>query len=601
MKISGFTFIKNGIINDYPFIESINSILPLVDEFMINYGISDDKTLDLINGIQDSRIKIIESQWNPDSRSGGSILAEQTNIALSRCTGDWCLYLQGDEVVHEKYLDTIKEYMTRFLHMANIEALLFSYKHFYGSYKFYHDWKPFYRKEIRAFKRLAGITSYKDAQGFRLNGRKLRAMEIPAEIYHYGWVKTPEKMREKKYNLDRLWHADDWLKQTCNNNRLIFNKTKRLKEFTNSHPNIMQNRIKSFGSIYATPSARRPLQILGDFICRKILKRPIGEYKNYKKLKTLPLPMENPKKILITRLKPLGDTLLFTPVFRALKKTWPQCRITVIIFTHFKDAIKNNPDIDEIIELNRSSLSDYFYKLTKLFISNYDISIDPTGNPRSTLMTFIAHASIRIGFKNRRDSVYNYTLNSPSGYIVNTSLALLTPLNIVDNNITTVFKPSQESIQNSGKFQKRHNLFDSRIIGILFSAKYPTQKWPEEYFVSLAKLLLKNPENRILLIPGLGDDKIAGNMIKQIGANCFSSGLTGIENMAGFIRICSAIVTNDSGPKHLAVALDVPCVTIIGSVDPKIWNPPDTKRFPYLFSGKCPEAPCNFRKCEYNM
>ena len=104
MNMSGFTIIKNAVINDYPIVEAITSILPVVDEMIVLVGKSDDDTLGLIRSIGDPKIKIHESIWDPNLRKGGAVLAVETNkaFALIDPNSTWAFYIQGDEVVHEK-------------------------------------------------------------------------------------------------------------------------------------------------------------------------------------------------------------------------------------------------------------------------------------------------------------------------------------------------------------------------------------------------------------------------------------------------------------------------------------------------------------------
>ena len=108
MKVSAFTFIKNGLILGYPFLESIKSILPIVDEFVINVGESEDDTLQIINSIKNNKIRIIRSQWNDCMQDRGYVYGQQKMIAQFNCTGDWAFYIEGDEVYHENDLDKIK-------------------------------------------------------------------------------------------------------------------------------------------------------------------------------------------------------------------------------------------------------------------------------------------------------------------------------------------------------------------------------------------------------------------------------------------------------------------------------------------------------------
>src|ERR1700761_5840576 len=174
MKVAGFTFIKNAVKNDYPIVEAITSILPLCDEFVIALGDSVDETEDLIKGINSPKIRIIHTVWDNNLREGGQVFAAQTDISYQAISpdADWAFYIQGDECVHEKYLPLIKKEMEDNLTDLRIEGLLFKYLHFYGSYDYYGHSRRWYRREIRILRNKKGIHSYRDAQGFRLDGRK---------------------------------------------------------------------------------------------------------------------------------------------------------------------------------------------------------------------------------------------------------------------------------------------------------------------------------------------------------------------------------------------------------------------------------------------
>ena len=172
MFISGFTIIKNAIINDYPIVEAISSILPVVNEMIVLVGDCDDETLQLIGSINSNKIKIHHSVWDNTLRVGGVVLAVETNKAfkLINPKADWAFYIQADEAVHEQYLPTIKRAMEKYVDDKRVEGLLFNYLHFYGTYDYVGDSRKWYSKEIRIIKNDAAISSYRDAQGFRKNG-----------------------------------------------------------------------------------------------------------------------------------------------------------------------------------------------------------------------------------------------------------------------------------------------------------------------------------------------------------------------------------------------------------------------------------------------
>jgi glycosyltransferase involved in cell wall biosynthesis len=213
VKVSGFTIARNAIKLGYPIELSMRSLLPLVDELVVAVGDSEDKTWEVVVGIGDPKIKPFHTVWDPGKRVGGQVLAEQTNLALARCTGDWAVYLQTDELLHESEIGGIRRRMERYL-PTPVEGLSFQYVHFYGSYETVQDnWCVWYRREVRAVKTGKGVVSVGDAAGFRVSRdgtehRLIRA-DAGAHVYHYGWVRPPSVMTEKRQSIRRLYRPDD--------------------------------------------------------------------------------------------------------------------------------------------------------------------------------------------------------------------------------------------------------------------------------------------------------------------------------------------------------------------------------------------------------
>lgn len=292
MKVSGFTFVKNAIELDYPIKEAITSILPIVDEFWVAAGDSTDGTTELIRGIGDPKINIVESSWDPALFVHGAINAAQTNLALSRCTGDWCFYLQADEVLHEKYFPAVTAAMENNLARPEVEGLLFDYVHFWGSYETYQKARHWYRKEIRVIRNGAGIESWKSAQGFRLKGRKLKVVHSGAEIYHYGWVRNPKTMKRKQIALDSVHHGSNWIDRHHPDREAEFEygSLKHLGRFTGTHPKVMTERIaKMVWGITENPKVKhrhhRLMNRMFTWIEDNLLGFQVGVYKNYKLIK----------------------------------------------------------------------------------------------------------------------------------------------------------------------------------------------------------------------------------------------------------------------------------------------------------------------------
>ncbi len=290
MKVSGFGFIKNAVKFDYPVKESVLSILPLVDEYVIAVGNSEDNTRELIAGIDSHKIKIIDTVWDDTVREGGRILAIETQKAFSAVSeeADWAFYLQGDECIHENDYDVIRKAMETYLHDERVEGLLFNYNHFYGDYKYIGSGKRWYRNEIRIIRNNKNIISWKDAQGFRFkDGRKLNVKKINATIYHYGWVKPPKISTQKSMYFNTINHADYVINAEALQKDFDYHNIDRLALFTGLHPAVMKNRLNSvnwnfeFNTLKKVYKNMKFKHKISHFI-EDLTGYRIGEYKNYK-------------------------------------------------------------------------------------------------------------------------------------------------------------------------------------------------------------------------------------------------------------------------------------------------------------------------------
>jgi hypothetical protein len=251
-KISGFTLVRNGSKFDYPYVESLRSLLPLVDELVINVGKGDDDTLQVIEAFSKNegqgKVVIFESHWpldDPEKKRGGQILAEQTNLALDRCTGEWCIYLQADEVLHENDHAAITHAMQTHEDNPKVDGLLFQYIHFYGSFDVIRFSRSAYRREVRAIKKTSGCRSIGDAQSFRKpDGSKPNVAWSNASVYHYGWVRPPEVMKAKTHFMDQLYHGTNIQSAPQTGDNYRYKKIWGLLPFLGSHPQYMQKRVK---------------------------------------------------------------------------------------------------------------------------------------------------------------------------------------------------------------------------------------------------------------------------------------------------------------------------------------------------------------------
>lgn len=293
MKVSGFTFVKNAVKYDYPVVESIRSLLPLVDEMIVCAGDSEDETLQLIESIGSAKIKILHSVWDNSIREGGQVLAVETNKAKAATApdSDWLFYLQGDEVIHEKDYAAIIEAMQRYKNDTEVEGLLFRYHHFYGSYQYTGDSRRWYSHEIRIIRNHSSIQSWKDAQGFRKDAKKLKVKPVNAWIYHYGWVKNPLFQKAKQKDFGKLWIKNDHDIQNIRtlideHDGFPYNKEiDSLKLFKGTHPVVMQKRITKADWQFEFDVSHKHFHDSKSkwlYYFEKITGKRLFEYRNYK-------------------------------------------------------------------------------------------------------------------------------------------------------------------------------------------------------------------------------------------------------------------------------------------------------------------------------
>ena len=260
MKVSGFTFLRNGQKLGYPFVASIRSILPLVDEFVIALGPCDDNTETMLRAIGDPKIRLIPTQWNENIRSDysvkGFVYGQQKSIALFNCTGDWAFYLEADEVLHESDLPKIRSAMETHLNDERVEALAFDYLHFYGNRNTI-AWSPgWYRSEVRVIRNTIPAWSseslfFNVVVGHK-KSRQPRAAHTGATIYHYGWVRSEAQMNLKSAAVLKYWN--NRTQTTVDYSKI---DPTVMKPFSGTHPKVVQEWLPAAEGIFqADPNHR---------------------------------------------------------------------------------------------------------------------------------------------------------------------------------------------------------------------------------------------------------------------------------------------------------------------------------------------------------
>ncbi len=242
MKVSGFTFLRNAEELGFPFIQSIKSILPICDEFVITLGKSNDKTEEMLLALNEPKIKIIHTVWNTHMQAKGYTYGQQKMIAQYACTGEWLFYLEGDEIIHENDLEHIHTMMRKHKDDRSVESLVFNYFHFYGNTNTYLDSPAWYKQAPRIIK--ANVRSYApdglywlvlDEKSSNRKARYPKAKVLDAYIYHYGWVRPESAMIKKLDQVAGCWGDKEGPDPKYKDiDKMI------LRNFTKTHPEIVK-------------------------------------------------------------------------------------------------------------------------------------------------------------------------------------------------------------------------------------------------------------------------------------------------------------------------------------------------------------------------
>jgi len=241
IKVSGFTIVRNAIKLDFPVEASIRSLLPVCDEIVVNVGRSEDETLALVRAIGDPKIRIVETEWDMSRRN--TVLGHETLRAMRECHYPWGIYIQADEVLHERGAEELAAAIQRHDGDPRVEGLLVRYLHFYGGFDTIATHRRWYRREVRAVRLdpSLDIRPYQGAQGFRVGPehRKIRARLTTAEMFHYGWARPAQALREKR-ELGKTMYP--W--RDADERKPLLAWIPGIRTFTGGHPAVTQSWIE---------------------------------------------------------------------------------------------------------------------------------------------------------------------------------------------------------------------------------------------------------------------------------------------------------------------------------------------------------------------
>jgi ADP-heptose:LPS heptosyltransferase len=306
------------------------------------------------------------------------------------------------------------------------------------------------------------------------------------------------------------------------------------------------------------------------------------------------MPPETPKKILVVQLRRLGDAILTTQALAALKKRYPGAKLDFLVEAPAAEAVAGHPAIDEIVRYDASGPFGALREALRMRARRYDWVIDFLANPRTALLTALSGAAVKAGpAHSRRNWAYNHKLVQPARACYT---GLEKVLWLKDLGVAASDAPPLPRLYLAERPKRVEN-----VVGLVPPSRQVTRRWPAQSYARLGRLLRDGHGCRLKVFWGPGEKDLADEVVRGIGAGAEAIPETPtIADLAREIVSCRVLVSNCAGPKHVAVALGVPTVTIHGSSDPVSWTPvhPD-HRSVRLDELEC--IGCRSNVCPFNL
>jgi lipopolysaccharide heptosyltransferase II len=318
-------------------------------------------------------------------------------------------------------------------------------------------------------------------------------------------------------------------------------------------------------------------------------------------------------KILILKPSSLGDVIHALPVLRLLRVHWPQSRIYWWLDVNLVPLLEKDPDLAGIIPFHRKRWAaphrwpEIVSSIETMRKHRFDVAIDLQGLARSGMFAWLADARFTVGLDNLREgsregasALYDLTppRAAPQVHAVDRYLAVLPLLNVpVHRNFDWL--PPRAAAAKSVAERWAPERQGARWIVLLPGGRWDNKRWPVQYFVELTKRLRDIPALRLVVL-GSENERPLGEQIAAAAPDfCLNlAGATSLDEMIEWIRLSRLVITNDTGPMHVAAAVGRPVIAIFGPTDPLNTGPYGQLRN-VMQSTTLPCVPCLKSRCAY--
>ena len=302
-------------------------------------------------------------------------------------------------------------------------------------------------------------------------------------------------------------------------------------------------------------------------------------------------------KILVIKLRYIGDVLLTTPVLKNLRLNDANVRLDIMVNKGTDEVLKHNRDINTIIHVERNSLVRQIGFVRSLRGEKYDLVIDLTDSDRSAILSFMSGAPTRVGYnseKRWRGRCYTHVVpvDRDKMHTVDYQLEALRMLGIQIKSSELVLPLSQEDHAFADRIMDEYKLNDGRPIVLIHpGARWWFKSWPLECFSKLADGIKQNLNCHLIFAGGSADQDIVNKIQKSMTTKAISLiGKTTILQLAALLKLCRLFIGNDNGIMHVAAAAGTPVIAFFGLTDPLLWGPRGTGHVVFYKGIDC--SPC---------
>ncbi len=295
-------------------------------------------------------------------------------------------------------------------------------------------------------------------------------------------------------------------------------------------------------------------------------------------------------KILVIRLKQIGDALLSLPVCSSLKKTYPEARVDYLVYEHIAPLLTNQPGVDRVLTISpeeRDQPLKYLQRIWQIRRERYDMVIDLITVPTSAIMTFLSGAGRRIGFDHRRTRSFLYRTRVPhpsSGGTVEAKLSILRALGdeVQYERRFEIYLTEAEIEAMRGRLSKAGVDLNKMLVFAAVTSRRDYKFWPPEYFAAVLDWFRNKYGAELIFnsVPGVEQDFV-DRVVSLLGdtAGCYADIRCGLRELAVLIKVCDFTIANDGGPNHMSIAVGTPSLAVFSPVNSKrSWIPEGNER-----------------------